>query len=84
MHKTEGIYIGRYASRAMAHVPIKWRQDAVSVLRTNVGNNPSKNWNKVAEKVEQHSDRWKQRPLMVVGKALIIHTFTLATVMYLA
>ena len=84
LDKTEGIYIGRYAGRATGPVPIKWRQDTISVLGTKIGNNMNQNWDKVADKVDQHLDRWKQRKLTVIGKALIIRTFALATVMYLA
>ena len=44
----------------------------------------ARNWNKVAEKDEPHLQRWQHRRLPVVGKALIIRTFALPTIMYLA
>ena len=84
MGKTEGIYLGAQAGRPTGPVPIKWNTDAIPVLGTNIGNDLSQDWDKIAKKTEDHFERWKSRNLTIVGRTLLINTYALATITFMA
>ena len=82
--KTEGIYIGSQAGRTHGPVPIIWKTDAIPVLGTKLGNDLSQDWEKAASKVEKNLERWSTRSLSLVGKVVLIKTYALASIIYLA
>ena len=81
--KTEGLYIGRQAGRTSGPVPITWRTDTLTILGGQFGNNEEQDWEKPVAKLED-TDRWKKRHLTVKGKTVLIKTYGLATITYLA
>ena len=78
----EGVYVGQQAGREHGPVLIKWQADNVSALGTTIGNNMHQDWDKVTEKIEKTFERWKNRQLSV--KTVLIQTYAIATVTYLA
>lgn len=82
--KTEGSYIGQQAGREHGPVPIKWRTTNIRVLGTNIGNDMNQDWETPAEKVEKTLERWSTRQLTMKGKAVILRTYAIATIVYLA
>lgn len=84
LEKTEGIYIGQQAGRAHGPVPIQWKVDHITVLGTTIGNNMNQNWQRAVERIEENFERWSARKLTMKGKAVIIRTFAIAGIVYLA
>ena len=84
MEKTEGIYVGQQAGRTTGPVPITWKTDAITVLGTKMGNNMEQDWQKQLDKLEKRFDAWKHRSLTILGKAVLIRTYAIATIVYLA
>ena len=83
MEKTEGIYIGCDAGRTHGPVPIKWKKDNIDVLGTKIGNNQNQQWKTKLEKTEKKLERWSPRKLSIEGRAVLIRTYALATIIYL-
>ena len=84
MTKTEGLYAGMQAGRTTGPVPIKWKLDSLDVLGMKIGNNMTQNWDKCVDKTINNFDRWSQRKLTLVGKLVLIKTFALANLVYIA
>ena len=84
MEKTEGIYIGQQAGRTTGPVNISWKTDAIHVLGTHIGNDLRQNWTNAVEKTEKYFERWSTRTLSITGKALLIKTYAISSIMYLA
>ncbi len=84
MDKTEGIYVGTQAGRTTGPVPIKWKIDAITVLGTRIGNDLSQIWERQIEKLERKCEAWKNRTVTMIGKALLIRTYGIAALTYLA
>ena len=82
--KTEGLYIGRQAGRTSGPVPITWRTDSLTILGGQFGNNEEQDWKKTSCKTRRDADRWKKQHLTVKGKTVLIKTYGLATITYLA
>ena len=82
--KTEGIYVGQHAGREHGPVAITWKPDNITVLGCKIGNDMQQDWNKVIERTEKNLERWSARKLMIKGKSLIIKTFAIANLMFLA
>lgn len=84
MEKTEGVYVGQQTGRTTGPVPITWKTDAITVLGTKMGNNMEQDWPKQLDKLEKKFDTWKNRSLTVLGKAVLIRTYAIATIVYLS
>lgn len=84
MEKTEGIYIGPQAGRTHGPVPIDWHTENIEVLGVKLGNNNRQDWEKRVEKAENKLGKWKKRDLSITGRALLIRTYALASIIYLA
>ena len=82
--KTEGIYVGALAGRHHGPVPIKWVSDSVRVLGTNIGNNLDQDWTEQLEKTKRNLEKWSSRRLTLSGKALLLRTYAIANIIYLA
>ena len=84
MDKTEGIHVGRKAGQTHGPVPIRWQKESIEVLGTKLGNNEQQEWDKKVEQTEKKLERWSSRNLSIEGRAVLIRTYALATIMYLA
>ena len=82
--KTEGTFVGQQAGKTQGPVPITWREDNITVLGTMIGQNTTQNWNKTTEKLEKKLEIWSSRKLSIKGRAVLIKTYALATIIYLA
>ena len=82
--KTEGIYVGKQVGRTSGPVPIKWREDAITVLGTKIGNDLRQDWDKQLDKLQKNCDAWKNRNITMIGKAVLIRTYGIASITYLA
>ena len=81
--KTEGIHVGRKAGQMHGPVPKKWKEDNIDVLGTKMGNNEQQEWTKKVEQMEK-LERWSSCKLSIEGRAVLIRSYALATIMYLA
>ena len=84
MDKTEGIYVGAQAGRQTGPVPIQWKVDAIIGLGTRIGNSDQQDWDKPVEKLRKKCEAWKHRSISMLGKALLIRTYGIAALTYLA
>lgn len=84
MTKTEGLFLGGKAGNASGPIPITWQQDALNILGTKIGNTMTQDWGKVVKKLETTLDRWKLRHLTMKGKSVLIKTYALAHINFLA
>ena len=84
MTKTEGVYVGQQAGRDHGPVPIKWKTDNITALGTKIGNDMRQDWDKAAGRLETTLSRWRERRLSCKGKAVIIQTYAIAQIVYLA
>ena len=84
MSKTEGVYVGQQAGRDHGPVPIKWNTDGIKILGAKIGNDLEQDWTAPIEKVEKTLKRWQDRTLSVKGKTVILQTYAIATITYLA
>jgi hypothetical protein len=84
MTKTEGIYVGAQAGRTTGPVPIQWRTDAITVLGTRIGNDLRHQWERQLKKLETKCEAWKNRRITMRGKAVLIRTYAVAAIIYLA
>ena len=84
LRKMEGTYVGLQAGRDQGPIPITWKTDSIRILGTNIGNKAAQDWEKPTQRVENTLKRWTERHLTVKGKAVILRTYALATVVYLA
>ena len=83
MDKTEGTYVGRQAGKTQGPVPIKWNKH-ITVLGTKIGQDLTQDWERKTEKMEKRLEIWSSRNLTIKGRAVLIKTYALATIMYLA
>ena len=84
LEKTEGIYVGKQAGRPQGPAPIKWRTNHIEVLGTNIGNSNAQNWENKTEKAETALTKWANRDLTITGRTLLIRTYAIASIVYLA
>ena len=84
MRKTEGTFVGQQVGRQHGPIPIAWKEDSVRVLGTNIGHNMDQDWETPTTKIEETLDRWSKRTLSIKGKAVILKTYAMATIIYLA
>ena len=82
--KTEGLYMGKQAGRTTGPVPITWKTDTLMILGGKFGNNEDQDWDKPVKKLEETLQRWQKRYLTIKGKTVLIKTYALATINYLA
>jgi hypothetical protein len=82
--KTEGLYLGRQAGRTTGPVPITWNTAAITILGGKYGNTDHQDWEKPVSKLEQTLTRWQKRHLTLKGKTVLIKTYGLASITYLA
>lgn len=84
MTKTEGIHLGQQAGKLSGPVPITWRPHALNILGCNIGNTLQQNWEKCLTKLTKILENWESRHLTIVGKALLLKVYGLASITYLA
>ena len=84
MEKTEGIYIGNKAGKTQGPVPIRWKTENIDVLGAKIGNNQQQQWREKVAKAEKKLEQWTNRKLSIEGRAVLIRTYALATITYLA
>lgn len=84
LEKTEGIYVGSQAGRQHGPVPITWKTDNIEVLGTKMGNDSRQDWTKRLEKTETTLQKWQKRDTTITGRALLVRTYALASLIYLA
>jgi hypothetical protein len=84
MRKTEGTFVGQQVGRQHGPIPIAWKMESVRVLGTNIGHNMQQDWETPTTKIEETLDRWSKRTLSLKGKAVILKTYAMATILYLA
>jgi hypothetical protein len=82
--KTVGLYFGRHAGRSTGPVPITWTTDPVVILGARYGSNPEQDWEKLVHKLEKTLSRWRNRTLTIISRTLLIKTYGLAAITYLA
>ena len=82
--KTEGTYVGERAGKLLGPVPITWRKNNITVLGAKIGQDMSQEWDIKIKKMEKRLEIWSSRNLTIKGRAVLIKTFALATIMYLA
>ena len=63
---------------------LKWKTDNIRVLGTDIGNNMRQNWETPTHKTESTLQSWKARTLTVKGRAVILKTYAIVTIVYLA
>lgn len=83
LDKTEGTYLGQLKGKDHGPVPIKWKEK-VSVLGIEIGHNVEQKWDNQIRKVEHKLNNWGKRDLTITGKVLLIKTYALATITFLA
>ena len=84
MTKTEGTFIGQHAGKTQGPVPITWKEDNITVLGASIRQNEMQNWEKTMTKLEKKLEIWSSRKLTIKGRAVLLKTYALATIIYLA
>ena len=84
MTKTEGVYVGQQAGHNHGPVPIKWKVDNITALGTNIGNDMQQDWHKAADRFETTLSRWRERRLSCKGQTVIMQTYAIVQIVYLA
>lgn len=84
MEKSEGIYVGLQAGRNHGPVPIRWLEEQTTILGINFGNSLTQNWEKCIKKIENGVAKWQKRKLTLKGKSVIINTYAVSHLVYLA
>ena len=78
----EGVYVGQQSGRKHGPVPIKWKADNIRALGTNIGNSMQQDWDIAIGKTENTLKRWSECQLSIQGKAVILRTYAIATIVY--
>lgn len=82
--KSEGIYIGQQEGKNTGPVPITWKTDNIAVLGTQIGPSLEQDWDKPVAKLLKRIQGWYSRNLTIYGRALIVKTYGVANLIYLA
>ena len=82
--KSEGIYIGNQEGRNTGPVPITWKTDYIKILGTKIGPTMEQDWETPTKKLDKRLQGWASRSLTIYGRALILRTFALANLIFLA
>lgn len=82
--KSEGIFIGQQEGKNTGPVPITWKADNITVLGTKIGPSLQQDWEKPTAKLLRRLQGWHSRSLTIYGRALIVKTYGLANLIYLA
>ena len=65
-------------------MPIRSKTENIDVLGAKIGNNQHQQWKEKVEKAEKKLEQWTNRRLSIEGRAVLIRTYSLATIIYLA
>ena len=65
-------------------MPIRWKTENIDVVGAKIGNNQQQQWKEKVEKAEKKLEQWANRRLSIEGRAVLIRTYALATIIYLA
>ena len=82
--KSEGIFIGQQEGKNTGPVPITWKADNITVLGTKIGPSLQQDWEKPTAKLLRRLQGWHSRSLTIYGRALIVKTYGVANLIYLA
>ena len=77
------MFIGQHTGKTQGPVPITWKEDSITVLGTSIGQNTMQNWNKTTKKLGGKLEIWCSRKLTIKGRAVLLKTYALATIIYL-
>ena len=88
IEKTEAIWLGAFKNRADAPLGIKWSKEPVKLLGIYISSNQdlavSYNFDKRIKKMKTMLNQWKQRDLTLIGKVLVIKSYAISQLLYIA
>lgn len=82
--KSEGIFIGQKEGRNTGPVPITWKTDNITVIGIQIGPYLQQDWEKPMAKLLRSIQGWYASSLTIYGRAVIIRTYGVANLIYLA
>ena len=85
LHKTKGLYIGRWKNKTPEYKKIKW-VNSITGLGTVFGHNINYEeiWMKKFFKFKKKNQSWKNRDLTIRGKKLLINSYVMSSISYLS